>query len=199
MADQNGMSRVVGTKPVAATFAPEHIGALAEASRRAKKIRRCVTVATFGGWTTGVFGGFSALGLVLSFSFAGLFISAALLGAAWGEFHGAAMVKRFDPRGARRLAINQIGLGSALVVYAVWCLITGLTGKSALAASGSPEVDAMVAGLEKTITLVLYGSLAIVGVIGPGLTAWYYESRGRLIREFRKRTDPSVLEALKAA
>lgn len=190
------MTTVAVTK---AAFAPEQLAILTEAARRAKKLRRCVAVATVGGWTTAIFGGISLLGLLFSFSLASLFISVALLVAAWGEFHGAAMVKRFEPAGARRLAINQLFLGGALVVYAAWCLIDGLRGSGASTPSGSPEVDAMMASITRAATLVLYGTLAVIGVVGPGLTAWYYASRGKLIRAFRNATEASVVEALKVA
>jgi len=193
--DQQGMSR-----SNAAMFAPEHIGALAEASRRTRKIRRCATVAVFGGWTAAVFGVVSLLGLVISFSLAALFITAALGVVAWGEFRGAGMVRRFDPAGARRLAVNQLIFGAALVVYAVWCLVDGLRGgMSSELVSGNPDVDATVAGIYRAATVVMYGSLAVVGIVGPGLTAWYYASRERLIRQFRETTEPSVVEALKVA
>lgn len=194
--DERGMIRPAAPKAV---FAPEQIGALAQAARRTKKIRRCIAVATFGGWTAAVFGGFSLLGLLLSFSFASLFITVALGIAAWGEFRGGAMVQRFDPAGARWLARNQVFFGAALVVYAAWSLYDGLRGASHAATSGSPEVDEMIAGITRMATVVMYGSLAVVGVVGPGLTAWYYASREKLIRQFRDSTETSVLEALKAA
>ena len=182
-------------------FAPEHIGALAEASRRTKKIRRCVSIANFGGWTAAVFGAFSLLGLAFSFSLASLFITVALGVVAWGEFRGAAMVRRFDPAGARRLALNQVVFGAALFIYSVWCLIQGLRGGgiSSELASGNPEADAMIANIGRMVNLALYGSLAVVAIVGPGLTAWYYASREKLIRQFRDQTESSVVEALKVA
>jgi hypothetical protein len=183
--------------PAPATFSPDHLQALVEASRRTTKIRRCVTVATFGGWTTGAFGGITLLGAIVSFSFASLFIGVALLAAAWGEFHGAAMVRRYEPAGARRLAMNQVMLGAALFVYAVWSLISGLRGGGV--SSGNPQVDEMIGSITRAATIMMYGVLAVVGLVGPGLTALYYSGREKLIRQFRDSTEPSVIEALKAA
>jgi hypothetical protein len=182
----------------AALFSPEQLATLVEASRRTRKIRRCIAVAMVSGWTTAIFGALSLLGLAFSFSFASLFVAAALLAVAWGEFHGAAMVRRFEPAGARRLAVNQVFFGAALLTYSVWCLVDGLRG-GALVASGNPEVDEMMAGITRMATVAMYGTLAVVGALGPGLTAWYYASREKLIRQFRDKTEAGVVEALKVA
>ncbi len=183
------------------TISAEQLRGLVEASRRARKVRRCAGVAMFGGWTTGVFGGVSLMGLPFSFSAAGLFVSAGLLIAAYGEFHGAKLVRGFDVRGPKRLALNQMFLGAVLVIYAIWSLVQGLSaeGLPPSMASGDPQVDAMVAGLTRTVNLGVFGTLALVGVVAPGLTAWYYASREKYVREFRQQTDASVVEALKAA
>ena len=180
---------------------PEQLRGLVDASRRAKKVRRCASVAMFGGWTTGIFGGISLMGLPFGFSLASAFITAGLLFAAYGEFHGAKLVRAFDERGPRRLALNQIFLGAVLVIYAVWSMVTGLNGEglSPAMASGDPQVDAMMASLTRTANIAVYGTLAVVGVLAPGLTAWYYASREKYVREFRAETEASVVEALKAA
>lgn len=183
-----------------APISPEQLRALVEASRRAKKLRRCTSVARFGGWTCGIFGAITLAALPLAFSWAGLFIGAGLCAAAYGEFHGAALVRALDARGPRRLAMNQIVLAAVLVTYSLWSLYDGLRGGSlGMAASGNPEVDAMVAGLTRTLSVAVYGTFAALGLIAPGLTAWYYASRARYIEDVRCNTDSSVIEALKAA
>jgi hypothetical protein len=181
-----------------AALAPAQLAAVVEASKRARKVRRCAGIATFGGWTTGAFGGLTLLCLPLSFSWSGLFIGAALGVAALGEFHGASLVRGFDPRGARRLAMNQVMLGACLVIYAVWCLAQSLVHPSSMQ-SGDPNLDAMVAGWNRIVALGLYGTLAAVGVVAPGLTAWYYASRARSSSGSARKTEASVVEALKAA
>lgn len=183
-----------------AALTPPQLASLVEASRRAKKVRRCATVATLGGWTTGAFGAISLAFVPLSFSWPGVLISMGLITVAAGEFRGAALVRRFEPRGASLLAWNQGLLGLSLTVYAVWSLILGLrAGVPASGLSGDPQVDAMVAGITRLATIGVYGSLAAVGVVMPGLTAWYYASRGRHIAAFRRGTDAAMVEALKAA
>jgi hypothetical protein len=183
-----------------AVLNPQQLASLVEASRRAKRVRRCATVATLGGWTTGSFGVISLLLLPLSFSWPGVLISLGLIAVAAGEFRGGAMVRRFDPRGASALAWNQGLLGLSLTVYAAWSLVLGLrAGVPASGLSGDPQADAMVADITRLVNIGVYGSLALVGIVMPGLTAWYYASRGRHIAAFRRSTDASVVEALKAA
>src|SRR5262249_46835603 len=106
--------------PSAPALTPEQLRAMVEATRRARKVRGCAGVATFRAWTEGAFGAITLLFTLLSFSAPGLFIGAALVGAAIGDFHGAALVRRFDPHGPRRLALNQLVLGANLVIYSVW-------------------------------------------------------------------------------
>src|SRR5262245_47546627 len=98
--------------PPAPALTPEQLRAMVEATRRARKVRRCAAVAVFSAWTEGAFGAVTLLMTFVSFSAAGLFIGAALVGAAIGDFHGAGLVRRFDPRGPRRLAVNQLLLGA---------------------------------------------------------------------------------------
>lgn len=183
-----------------AALTPQQLASLVVASRRAKKVRRCATVATLGGWTTGAFGLISLVFLPLSFSWPGVLICVGLIAVAVGEFRGGAMVRRFDPRGASALAWNQGLLGASLVAYSVWSLIAGLSaGVPAAGLSGDPQVDAMVAEITRLVNFGVYGTLAAVGVVMPGLTAWYYASRKRHIAAFRQGTDATVVELLRAA
>ena len=187
-----------GMPPAALT--PDQLHAMVEASRRARKLRRCCAVATFGAWTTGAFGLLTLLALPLSFSWPTLAIGLGLVAAAVGEFHGRALVRAFDDRGPLRLAYNQAFLGAVLVGYSIWCLIAGHSAAPPPSMlSGDPQIDEMVASLTRTMNIAVYGTLAVVGIIAPGLTAWYYASRAPYLREFRNSTDPSVVEALKAA
>ena len=65
--------------------------------------------------------------------------------------------------------------------------------------SGDPDLDAMVASLTRTMNIAVYATLAVIGTVAPALTAWYYASRARYIREFHQATDATIVEALKAA
>src|SRR5947207_285270 len=129
--------------PGVAALTPEQLRALVDVSRRARKIRRAGAVARFGGWTGAVFAAITLVSAVFSFALSTVFIGAGLALVAAGEFHGAALLRRLDPRGPRHLALNQVLLAAVLCGYAAWCLIAGPG--AVQQSSGSAEVDAMVA------------------------------------------------------
>ena len=110
-------------------------------------------------------------------------------------------MKRYDLRAPFHLAANQVIFGILLVGYAAWSLISGLTAGPlpASMATGDPRTDQMIADLSRATHIIVYGTLIAVGILIPGLTALYYASRARHLREFRAQTEPTVLEALKAA
>lgn len=147
------------------------------------------------------FAAITLLGVLID-SLTSLIVSLALGAIAWNELRGGAMLRRLDPRGAARLGFNQIILGVLIVAYAAWSLSSALS-TDALASfggsTGDAQVDAMVADLSQTIAYALYASIALIGVLVPGLTAWYYFSRGPLVRTFIARTPPWVLEAMRAS
>ena len=99
---------------------------LSEANRRAKKVLGAAKVATFNGWSFGVFAAISLLFGI--FSITSLLVGIGLGIVAWNEFRGRDLLRGFDPRGTRLLGWNQVGLICLLVVYCLWCIFTGLTG-----------------------------------------------------------------------
>lgn len=176
----------------------EHIRILRAAERAAAKITRARRVASFSGWTTGIFGALTlvtaigdwpafALGLGLSVS-------------AFVELRGGKRIAAFDPQGARILGFNQIALGVMLLAFALWRLLQVSTGPSMAAElnTGDPAIDEMVTSLEKQVRMLVYGTIAIVAVLAPGLTALYYFTRGPVVRKFVASTPPWVLELLRA-
>jgi hypothetical protein len=180
---------------------PEHLRALADARHRARRVRRAATIAAISGWSMAVFAGLTVLGVALG-SMTSLVVSLALAAIAWNELRGGAMLRRLDPRGATRLGYNQIILGVLIVAYAAWSLFSSLGGDTLASLGGStgdPQVDAMVADLSRTVAYALYATIALAGVLVPGLTAWYYFSRARIIRDVVARTPAWVLEALRAS
>lgn len=123
------------------------------------------------------------------------------------ELRGAARIRRFDPSGAKLLGWNQIGLGCVLVVYGLFSLAMMLRNPAAAVLGGQSSGDAqvdqmmteMVGGLATMVAYGLYGGVAIFGVIGPGLTAWYYFSREKVVRKFVEETPGWVVGAMRAA
>jgi hypothetical protein len=178
---------------------PEQLRSLVDTAKRARKIRRASAVARFGGWTGAIFAGLTILGSVVWWSWSGLFVGVGLAAVAYGEFHGAALLSRLDPSGPRRLALNQGLLAAVLCVYAVWCLFQPTSKELQTALASSPEFADLAESIEQITHLLVYGTLLVVGIVAPGLTAMYYLSRERLIRELRDSAPPSVIEAVKAA
>lgn len=191
--------------PSTASTAPgplsqEHLAALADARVRSAKVRRAASVATLSGWTMALFAGCTALGVVFG-DISSLVISIGLGIVACNELRGAAMLRRFDLRGPRLLGFNQFGLGVLIVAYAGWSIISA-GHSSALASVGSTgdkDIDELVENLNTTITYGLYGSIAALGIIAPGLTAWYYFSRAKVVRAMVNSTPDWVIQTLRAA
>ncbi|MEK6703631.1 MAG: hypothetical protein AABZ53_15330 [Planctomycetota bacterium] len=161
---------------------------------------RAATVAAFNAWTLAIFAAVTLLGVVLG-DMTSLVVAAALGIFAHVEFRGAALFRRFDPSAARLVGYNQLALGAAIVAYAAWQLYQSQHSSALAEASqtGDPATDAMLSNLTSTITIGLYGTVAAVGIIAPGLNAWYYFSRDKVVRRMVDRTPVWVIDALRAA
>lgn len=138
---------------------------------------------------------------VLFGDYISLLLGIALSGAAWNELQGGRQLASFDAKGATRLGYNQVIVGAIIVLYAGWSLYSG-THSAAYAqlqqSTGDAGMDAMLSDLTSTMTYGVYGGMMALGVIVPGLTAWYYFSRGRIVRELVETTPQWVLDAMKA-
>lgn len=121
---------------------------------------------------------------------------------AFNELRGSAMLRNLQPSGARRLGYNQLALGLLLVGYAAYSLASAMFHPllaSSVAATGDAELDAMLARISATAAYALYGGLALAGIVAPGLTAWYYFSRERHVRQALLQTPEWAVQALRAA
>ncbi|MCA9286083.1 MAG: hypothetical protein KDA22_12740 [Phycisphaerales bacterium] len=186
--------------PAAGPLSPEHLALLAEGRRRTRKVRRAAGYATASGWTLVVFAALTFTGVLFG-DFVSLAIAVALAVLGANELRGGAELRRFDAGGARRLAFNQLGLGVLIVAYASWSLVVALR-DPALAglqqSTGDAGIDEMVGQIANLVTYGVYGGLAVVGVVVPGLTAWYYHSRGRIVRAALAETPSWVIDAMRA-
>lgn len=195
-------SRHTEGSPVGA-ISPEQARALVDGQHRARKVRRAAVVAAVSGWSMVVFAAVSVL--AGCFGDAASVVAGVLLGAvAVNELRGGAMLRRLEMRGPRVLAWNQAMLGVLIVGYAAWSLVAArsspaLAALGARGGTGDPEVDAMVAQVARVATYGVYGSLMVVGVIVPGVTAWYYASRRKHIEAMVRKTPGWVVEAVRAA
>lgn len=187
------------SQPSGGPLSAEHLNQLSQARARARKIRRAAGVAAFSGWSMAAFAG-----LTLAFAFLSDWtawaIGIGLALCAANEIRGGALLKQINPRGATVLGWNQVFLGLLIVGYALWSLNSAVNnpGLSSLAqGTGDPQIDAMARQLTVAVTWGLYGSMAVVGLLVPGLTALYYFSRGALVRQFRRTTPDWVLEVIR--
>ena len=171
--------------PVSAADVPRLLAAARVAWR---PIGRAVRYATFDAWSLAVFAAASLActggGVV------GVLLGLALGAAAAAEFVGVRRLRRLDPAAPRLLAVNQLCLGGVLVLYAVWMLYLTSVGRGMVAELRSSLREAGLDGgdLPRTILNALYGIVALLGVILPGATAWFYASRTRLLRDFLDQT-----------
>jgi hypothetical protein len=183
-------------------LSPDHLAAISAARLRGKKIRRAAMVATISGWTMGAFAVITLMGGLFG-DWLALAIGIPLGLVAFFELRGAAMIRRFLPSGATLLACNQLGLALVLIAYAGYMLIQTVShpilGGAGGQSTGDPQIDAMMGDLSRTIGLVLYGGLMVFGLVGPGLTALYYQSRRGHIERMLDQTPEWVIHAMRAA
>ena len=172
-------------------LSPEQQRQLAEASQRARKIMGAARMAAFNGWTIGSIAAVSVLfGL---FSRTALVMGIAMGFVAWNEFRGRALLRSFDPEGARLLGKNQVGLLVVIVIYCLWSIYITTTG-------GNPEmaeIEAMIGDISDLVTeltVMVYGIVIVVSVVFQGLNARYYFARQRLIREYVQHTPDWVVK-----
>lgn len=173
-----------------------------EAGReRARKVRRAAGVAALSGWSMAVFSLFS-LAFGLSGDWSSIAAGIVLAAAAFNELKGGERLKKFEIGAAKQLGYGQTALGVAIVVYAAWSWYSE-TKRGPLAAyggsTGSAEVDALVTNISSSATPIVWGSVGVIGLIVCWLTASYYFSRGRVVRQLHDRTPKWVVEVLKRA
>jgi hypothetical protein len=187
--------------PMTSPPTPQHLEQIAAARMASGKIRRAVAAATFSGWTLSIF---AALTILSGFTSIPAFVlGLGMAVVAFYEFRGAGEVKRLDATAPKRLAINQLALGAMLFIYAGYSLWTSLRQPTELPASiaSDPQIAEMlgpVQDLTRLIYVVLYVTLMVVAILGPGLTAWYYYTRARHIEAYVKRTPQWILDLQRA-
>jgi hypothetical protein len=190
-----------------AGLTPEQLRQLAEARRLSAKIRRAVTYAYFDFVGLAGFALLTLAGSAFSFSWPGFLLGIAMAVVALVEFRGARDLSRLDERAPQRLALNQICLGAALFLYAMFSLWWGLRHpeyfSGLLASQMPPDVggSSMVASindLTRTIVTALYGALAAVAIFVQGGTALFYLSRQAYLRRYLATTPPWIVQAQRA-
>ncbi len=182
----------------------QHYDELRSAKTRRSKIDFAAGVATFNGWSLGIFAVLSALFLPLSFSLQGLLITAGLAVVAYHEFKGRRLLRLLDAQGPRLLGYNQIGLGVVIVGYSLWSLIAELAGPGAYAQTieEHPELAQVLGstdGLVRLITVLVYGTIIALTVPYQALMAWFYFSRAKHLHTYISQTPAWVSDLERAA
>lgn len=177
----------------------EHLNEISAAQKRGKKILRAAGVAVFSGWSMVIFAAVTLMFAFLSdWSAWAIGIGLAVCGI--NELRGGALLRKMEARGASVLGWNQILLGAIIIAYALWSLKSAIGNpalKSITQGTGDPQIDAIASQLTTAVTWALYGSMAVVGLVVPGLTAIYYFTRGPLVTRFRRETPEWVVEVIR--
>lgn len=198
---EGGAAAGPGTDAGPAPLTPAHLMQLREAEKRSKKIRRAAGVAAFGGWSAAIFAGISAVLSLLPPDVVGLVLAAALGLAAYHELTGRRELLRFEARASRRLGLNQLCLAAMIVIYGSWKLWGVINNGAPIppqASTGDAEMDQMIADMTGKMMIAVYAGVIAAGLLVPGLTAIYYFTRGRLVRQFVATTPGWVLELMRA-
>jgi len=196
-------SQIPGDGPTSPLSA-EHYQAMRDAKTKRSKIDVAIGVATFNGWSLGLFATLSGLLLLLSFSLIGLVISLGLGAVAYYEFKGRAMLRQLDASGARLLGYNQLALGALIVGYCLWSLIAAMVGPSPYAETieQNPELAQMLGSTDELFrfgAFIVYGMGIVLTIPYQALVAWFYFSRAKHIIHYVNQTPQWVTQIQKAA
>lgn len=186
---------------------PQHFVQLRQAHRRARKLRRAERFATFSGWTTFLIG-LCALPFALGDGTA-LAIGIALVAVGYHELALRRKLRMLDRGAPTALAVNQLIMAAAIVVYAAWHLLAArapgiagpATASAAPAVTGDPQVDELLAtsgmpdmaAMTRLLEVGLYGGLIAGTIVFQGLAARYYHSRRKHMNAFLAETPGWVI------
>ena len=164
---------------------------LSEANERARKILGAVKVATFNGWTIGVF---AAIGLLFGiFSVTALVMGIGMGVVARNEFRGRTLLRQFDPLGPRLLGRNQLAFMGLIIVYCLWSMYQTVSNPISEIA-GLEAIAESYGDLIKNATLAVYGVVIFVTALVQGLNARYYFARTQRVKDYVGETPGWIVE-----
>lgn len=194
------------TKPATASamaspLSAQHLAQLDQAQLRRKKLNRAVMVASFNAWSFAILAVFSLL--LGFFSLTSLLIGLALAGLAFNEFRGRRQLRQLLMHSTRTLGINQLICCILIAIYCSLSIYQTLTGPGvyAQAIEQSPDLADMLKPMEDLLQKAAIATYVLVFVLGvglQGLTAWYYFSRRRHLRDYVQQTPEWILELNRA-
>jgi len=180
-----------------ASSTDQRVSDLEAARDRGRRIRRACALAKFNGVTSAIFAGFSLL--LAPFSFAALLAALALGLIAYNELRGMRALHRLDARAPRRLALNQVFFAMLLVGYGGWGVQHGLASPpvSQQYAQYGAEIGELMRPFDSVYRLAavaVYGSVALIGLVFQGGTAWFYASRAKYLERYRRETPDWIID-----
>ena len=176
-------------------LSPQQIDALATAMQRSRKALGGARAAALTGYTLVAFG---VLSLLMSLgSPTGLVASLAVLAVAWNEREGRKMLLGRDPKGARRLAWNQLWLLAVILLY---CL-KGMYSAWFHPLPSVAEMETLLGLGEGFFAEAAVGFYTLVLVVGAAFQFGmyrYHAARGGLLEEYLAETPAWVVEVERA-
>jgi hypothetical protein len=167
---------------------------LAEARLAWARLRRAATVATWDGWSVATFG---ALTFICSlFGIWGMALGAALTVIGIVELRALSALRRLQPAAPRMLSLNQLALGSLIILYAAWNLFNG-SAELREALTSDPMVAQLMVPynhLIQSLSKGVYVTLIGVAVFMQGGLALYYHRREADLRQYLQRTPAWIVQ-----
>ncbi len=171
---------------------PEAATQLMAAQAAWKPLRRAARYATAEAWTLALC---AVVSLTPCFAggWVGVVLAVVLGGVAAVEFGAARRLQRLDLAAPKRLAVNQLVLGAAVVIYSAVNFYLVSVGRGMMAElnahpSQLGEEGAEAQEMIRSVLYVLYGSLIAAGVFMQGGTAWFYATREAKLRDYLANT-----------
>ncbi len=164
---------------------------LAEANERAAKVLGAAKVATFNGWTIGIFAAISLLLGIISATALVMGVGMGLV--ARNEFRGRKLLRQFDPLGPRLLGRNQLGFMGLIIVYCLWSMYQ-IVSDPMTAIEGLEAIADSFGGLVTNLTLAVYGTVIVLTSLFQGLNARYYFVRVERVEDYLRETPGWIVE-----
>ncbi len=178
------------------TLTPEQLSALRDARDRAKRILSAAKVASFNGWTIGIFAGLTVLFGVTSPLLLALGVGMGIV--ARNELRGCSLLRALDARGPRLLVRNQVGFMALVVAYCVWSLVRTYTHPDPQWAQ-LQELAGLEAGFIRDFVVAAYAVAILLTMLFVGLNARYYARRIPMLEKYLAETPPWVVELQRSA
>jgi hypothetical protein len=159
-----------------------------------KKLVRPARIARFNAWTIGMFGGLTVLWGFASGG-GGLVVGLALLAVAWNERRGVRLLEAMDAEGARVLGWNQLLVAVVIAGYCVYAILRARRGPDA-SMRALEEAAGISSETVAELTLLIYGSIAVMVALVQVLLARYHFRAGAAVDAFRRETPRWAMELL---